>query len=395
MSSSSASPDRSLHRVAWLALALFLSYLCVAMALPVTSVFVATQLGLGNALAGLAVGIAFASTILTRGMAGRMADHRGGKLCMTRGLVVYILAGLICIAASWPALPALAAFGVLIAGRLLLGVGESMAMIGLLSWGFGIVGPQRSGRVLALVGISLYGAFAVGSPVGLALFEASGFGWVMATCTIIPLIGLAMVWPVAGVAPHHGERPSFWSIIGKIWEPGLVVCLQGVGFAAIGAFMSLLFLNRGWSHPGIGLTFFGGAFVLVRLLFGHLPDRVGGRRVALVSMAIEAIGQYLLWTATGPAMALAGAFMTGLGCSMIFPSMGVEVVRRIPPHLRGTAIGGFAAFQDLAYAATGPVTGLLADRFGYAIVFLVGGLAATCGFALITRMTLRDRVPAP
>ena len=61
----SAWADRDYQRVLWLTLALFLSYLCVAMSLPVMSIYVTTRLGFGNALAGLAVGIAFASTILT------------------------------------------------------------------------------------------------------------------------------------------------------------------------------------------------------------------------------------------------------------------------------------------------------------------------------------------
>jgi MFS family permease len=383
--------DRDFQRVVWLTLALFLSYLCVAMSLPVTSVYVTTRLGLGNALAGLAVGIAFASTIVTRGMAGRIADHRGGKYCMIRGLGVYALAGLVCVAASWPGIPALAAYGVLVVGRLLLGVGESLALVGLLAWGFGIMGPQASGRVLALVGMGLYGAFAVGSPIGLALFDRVGFAGVMSACALVPLVGLAMAAPVAAVARHVGERPPFWRIIGRIWEPGLVVGLQGVGFAAIGAFVPLLFLHRGWSHAGLGLTCFGGAFVLARMLFGHLPDRIGAIPVALVSMAVEVVGQYLLWTASSPAVALAGAFLTGLGCSLIFPAMGIEVVRRIPPHLRGTAMGGFAAFQDLAYGGTGPVAGLLADRFGYGVVFLFGGLAASLGFALVIAIARQDR----
>jgi MFS family permease len=387
----SAYADRNFRRLAWLTLALFLSYLCVAMSLPVTSVYVTTRPGFGNALAGLAVGIAFASTIATRGMAGRIADHRGGKYCTVRGLWVYALAGFVCIAASWPALPPLAAYGVLIVGRLLLGLGESMALVGLLAWGFGIMGPQASGRVIALVGMGLYGAFAVGSPIGITLFEKVGFAGVMGACALVPLIGLTMALPVAGVAPYGGERPSFWRIIGRIWEPGLVVGFQGVGFAAIGAFLPLLFLSRGWAHAGLGLTCFGGAFVLVRILFGHMPDRIGAIPVALVSMAVEMLGQYLLWTAFSPSVALSGAFLSGLGCSLIFPSMGIEVVRRIPPHLRGTAMGGFAAFQDLAYGGTGPVTGLLADRFGYGVVFLIGGLAAGLGFALVLAMARKDR----
>jgi MFS family permease len=384
-------PDRDFHRVTWLTLALFLSYLCVAMSLPVTSVYVTLQLGFGNALAGLAVGAAFAATIATRGMAGRISDHRGGKYCMIRGLCVYTIAGLVCLAASWRGFSPLAAYGVFIVGRLLMGVGESMTLVGLIAWTLGVAGPQRSGRVIALVGVGLFGAFAVGGPVGLALFDRVGLAGVMGACALVPLVGLAMALPVAAVAPHAGERPPFWSIIGKIWEPGLVVGLQGVGFAAIGAFMPLLFLHRGWPHAGLGLTCFGGAFVLVRILFGHLPDRIGGIAVALVSMAVEAAGQYLLWTASGPAVALAGAFLTGLGCSMIFPAMGVEVIRRIPSHLRGTAMGGFAAFQDLAYGVTGPVTGLLADRFGYSVVFLIGGLAASFGFALVVAIARVDR----
>jgi predicted MFS family arabinose efflux permease len=71
--------------------------------------------------------------------------------------------------------------------------------------------------------------------------------------------------------------------------------------------------------------------------------------------------------------------LTGFGCSMVFPSMGSEVIKQVPAHLRATAMGGFAAFQDLAYGATAPLVGLLADSSGYSSVFLIGGLAATLG----------------
>jgi MFS family permease len=60
------------------------------------------------------------------------------------------------------------------------------------------------------------------------------------------------------------------------------------------------------------------------MTFGHLPDRFGGARVALVSIVVEACGQILLWLAHTPAIAFAGAIMTGTGFSLVFPAFGVE-----------------------------------------------------------------------
>ncbi|MBP2299316.1 MFS transporter [Azospirillum picis] len=391
--SSTDRPELAYRRVVTLTATLFLSYLAVAMSLPAVPVHVVQELGLNNSLGGLTVGIAFLSTILTRNYAGVRADRTGGKLCMQRGLILYAAAGLICLAAGLPGMPVAGGYAVLVAGRLLLGLGESLTMVGMVSWAIGLVGHARSGRVMSLVGIGMYGAFAAGGPLGLALLDRLGFAGLMGVCTVLPLLGLAAVHWIPAVAPHAGQRESFWRIIGRIWRAGAAVGLQGVGFAALGAFFSLYFLSRGWPHAGLGLTFFGVGFVLVRLLCGHLPDRIGGTPVAIASLAVEAGGQYLLWLAPGPVPALAGALLTGIGCSMVFPAMGSEVVKQVPPHLRGTAVGGFAAFQDLAYGATGPLVGMLADANGYSSVFLVGGLAATLGLWMAMRAHQMARRP--
>jgi MFS family permease len=372
-------PQQAYRQVLVLTGILFLSYLCVAMALSAVPVHVVQGLGLGNGLAGLAVGVAFFSTILTRAYAGARTDRLGGKRAMQEGLLLYAGGGLVCLAASWPGLSVVGDYAVLIAGRLLLGLGESLAMVGMINWAIGLMGPARSGRVMALVGMGMYGAFVAGGPLGLFLLGRLGFAGLMGVCMLVPLAGLAALGAVPAVAPHAGRREPFHRIIGRIWLPGAAVGLQGVGFAALGAFFSLHFLDRGWPYAGLGLTCFGAGFVVMRLACGHLPDRIGGTPVAVVSLMVEAAGQYLLWLAPGPGLALAGALLTGIGCSMVFPAMGSEVVKRVPPHLRGTAVGGFAAFQDLAYGLTGPLVGLVADRSGYASVFLVGALAATTG----------------
>ncbi|MCS0495537.1 arabinose transporter [Ancylobacter sp. MQZ15Z-1] len=380
--------DPAQARLLLLTFILFLSYLCVGMALPVVPVFVTRQLGLDNVWAGLGVGIAFLATILTRGYAGELADRRGARLAAARGLGFYVAGALTSLGAGLLTPAPWTAFAILLAGRLLLGLGESLVAVGVIAWGIGLVGPARSGRVLALIGAAIYGALALGGPVGLVLLDRFGFSGAMAASAVLPCLGLAAIARLPGVATvPAGARPSFWSVVGRIWPHGAIVCLQGIGFAAIGSFFTLYFLDRGWSYAGLGLTAFGAGFVLVRLLLGHLPDRIGGLPVATGSLAVEALGQALIWSAPGPLTALAGAFLTGLGCSMIFPSMGREVVRLVAPHLRGTALGGFSAFQDLAYGLTGPLAGLLADHAGYGRVFLIGAGAAAAG--LVIALALR------
>lgn len=379
-----------------LAAVLFVSYLCVAIPLPAVPVYVTGQLHLDNVWAGLAVGIAFLATILTRGYAGSLADRHGAKVSAARGLCCYAAGAAISLLSGLLLQTPIAAFLVLLAGRLLLGLGESMVGVGIITWGIGLLGPARSGKVLAVVGAAIYGALALGGPVGLALLQTLGFAGTMAVSLVLPCLGLAAILPMAGLAPlPNAARPSFARVVGRIWLHGMIVCLQGIGFAAIGAFFALHFLRQDWSHAGLGLTAFGVGFVLVRVLCGSLPDRLGGLPVAIGSLAVETVGQVLIWRAGDPGLALVGAFMTGLGCSMIFPAMGREVVHLVEPHLRGTALGAFSAFQDLAYGLTGPLAGLVADRAGYGSVFLIGGGAAGLGFVIALGLRRAQRLPRP
>ncbi len=391
--STNALRDPAQGRLLLLTSILLISYLCVAIPLPVVPVFVTRELGLDNVWAGLGAGIAFLATILTRGYAGHLSDRRGCRVAVLRGFAFYAAGSAISLIAGLVPQAPWTAFLILIVGRLLLGLGESLVGVGLIAWGVGITGPARSGKVLALIGAAIYGALAVGGPAGVALLDRFGFSGALAVSALLPCIGLLAIWRIQGVAPHpHTERPSFWSVMGRIWLHGMIVCLQGIGFAAIGSFFVLYFLHQGWSHAGLGLTAFGGGFVIVRVFLGHLPDRLGGLRVAAGSLMVEMVGQVLIWIAHDPAFALVGAFLTGFGCSLVFPAMGREVVHLVQPHLRGTALGGYAAFQDLAYGLTGPVAGLLADRSGYGSVYLIGSVAAAAGFliSLVLRLVNRN-----
>jgi MFS family permease len=363
--------------------ALFCGYLCVGLPLPVIPLFIHDQLRFSNLIVGLVIGIQFLATVLTRGYAGRLTDQYGGKRSALQGAAVCALGGLLYLVAAMPGLSSAVSLAIIIVGRLTAGFGESQFVTGCVSWSIASVGSQRAGMSMSWTGIAMFAALAIGAPIGMALYQAYGLQAAMVASIIAPLVAAAIAFRAAPYSSPAGRRLPFYRVIGQIWREGLGLMLQGVGLSGLTAFASLYFAARGWAHAGLVMTAFGIGFICVRVVFGHVPDKIGGYRVALWSLAIEAIGQVLIWGVPHEVVALGGALVTGLGCALVFPALGVEALKRVPPANRGSAMGAFVAFLDIAYGVAGPAAGLVAGLFGYAAVYLLGAASAVLGAALV------------
>ena len=363
--------------------ALFCGYLCVGLPLPVIPLFVHDRLGFSNLVVGLAIGIQFLATVLTRGYAGRLTDQHGGKRSALQGAAVCALGGLLYVVAALPGLSPVSSLAIVVAGRLAAGFGESQFVTGCVSWSIASVGPQRAGMSMSWTGIAMFAALAIGAPIGMELYQGYGLQAAMVACIVAPLVAAAIAFQAVSYTTPSGQRLPFYRVIGQIWREGLGLMLQGVGLSGLTAFASLYFAARSWGHAGLVMTAFGIGFIFVRVVLGHLPDKMGGYRVAFWSLVIEAVGQAMLWGAPIEIVALAGALVTGLGCALVFPALGVEALKRVLPANRGSAMGAFVAFLDIAYGISGPAAGAIAGEFGYTAVYLFGAASALLGGALV------------
>lgn len=370
----------------------FLTFLIVGLPLPVLPLYVHNILGYGTAVVGFTIGLHFVATVLFRGFAGRLADTWGAKHTAITGFLLAALSGGAYLLAATPFMADGLKLGCILIGRICLGIAHSMVGTSILTWGFNLLGPNHAGRVISWLGISMYGSIALGAPLGLVFWERWGIVSLGVASCLLPITAVLCVIKKSEtpITPKEMAAKSGRLIL-RILRPGICLALHGVGNAAISAFIVLYFASKNWEHAGLALTCFGFSFIIARIFCGEIPDRVKGSAPTLIFFAIETIGLTLVALAPSVFVAFAGIALTGFGCALIYPSIGVELVRTIPVEVRGTAIGWFSAFQDMSFGLTGPLTGLLIPYFGYSSVFYTAAACATLGFAV----TLASAAAAP
>jgi MFS family permease len=367
----------------------FFTYLTIGLSLAVLPGFVHSTLGFGAVVAGLSISMQYVATLISRARAGHMADTLGPKRAVLIGLVMCAVSGLLLmLGALAAALPALS-LGLILVARLALGCAESCVGTGAIAWGMGQVGHQHTARVISWNGVATYGAIAAGAPLGVMIVHSFGFAAIGAVSLIVMVIAFPLARRKRATAAATGERASISSVAARVVPYGIGLALGSLGFGCIATFITLLYAAHDWTGAALTLSIFGVMFVGTRFVFGSMINRVGGYRVAMVSFAVEATGLAMLWLASDMRLASAGAAVAGLGFSLVFPSLGVEAVNRVPENSRGAAIGVFSAFLDVAMVAVGPLGGWIAAGMGFNSVYGFAALAAIA--AVVLTLWLKKR----
>jgi MFS family permease len=160
-----------------------------------------------------------------------------------------------------------------------------------------------------------------------------------------------------GVQPRHGASERQSEIQGLTWHEiwpsptfWLLICAFSLTGASVHAgvlHMQPLLMDRGLSpeRAAVAISVIGLALLAGRLGSGYLLDRIFAPRVAIFFFGASTLGMAILWLGSTGNVALAAAFLVGLGMGAEADIIAYLISRYFGLRAFGTAYGhAFGAF---------------------------------------------------
>ncbi|MBS0254646.1 MAG: MFS transporter [Proteobacteria bacterium] len=357
---------------------------------------------LSDARLGLLAGVvAMAVGVLTVPLS--LAADRWGRV-RSLGLMalVWSLATLLCAAAH--------SYGVMLAGRALVGLGEAAyGSVGLAlvislfpaSLRASLTAAFMAGGLLGQVlGVAL-GAEVAAAHGWRAAFAAIGGGGLVVALAFALVVREGRVQRLAGVEPQAGHAVPWRQLVAG-GPLRLAYLGSGLGLFAAGALPAWLpsFLNRAYGLPLARSGRIAALLLLVcgvgMVLCGWLADRLARdhpRRTAALAAAYALTAALMLALATHLPTGRAQLAVLALAMALVAGTSGPAgalVARHTPRALHGAAFAMLTLANNVLGLAPGPIlTGRLADGLGLSGAFALlplPGLAAALIFAMVWRI---------
>jgi MFS family permease len=384
----SAVPRARLLTPAFLLVAssMFAYFLSVGALLPALPRYVQGPLAGGSVSVGFAVGSFSIATTLLRPLAGLIGDRRGRRLIVVAGAAVAAL--------SIFGYGLSESFALLIAMRLLNGVGEALFFTGAASIVTDLAPEERQAEALSLASTAVYTGLVVGPFLGESVLGDGRFAsvWIVAgVCAVVAALlgaGLPETRPPR-VAPG---RTRFFHPAALL--PGVIIAASVWGFAAFSTFVPLYALELGLNGSRYVFALFSVVVIGIRTFGARLPDALGVRRAASASLLSSIAGLVVIGLWGTVAGLLIGTVIAAVGQALAFPALMSMAIRRAPDSERASVVGTFTSFFDLGFGLGPLAMGLVAAAFDYQAVFLASAAVAAGGLWLLLGLRVGAAEPS-
>ncbi|MGS2740904.1 MFS transporter [Sinomicrobium sp. M5D2P17] len=365
----------------------FFGYLCIGLPLAVLPIFIHKTLGFSEIVAGVVISLQYVTTLIVRAISGKVVDTKGPKIAVVVSMIGFLLSGILMYVAFESQESRMLTLILLAVTRLITGCAEGMIGASPVNWAMLVAGDRHTATAISYNGIASYGALALGAPLGVLIDEHWGLSYIAICLLIVPALGLLYALTKKAVVGRFKAKPiSFFKVFRLVAPFGICLGLAGLGFGGLSNFITLYYDYFNWPNAVLCLSVFSVLFILGRLFFANQINSKGGLKVAFVCLVTEMIGLTILFLATHPNVALAGAAITGLGFSLVFPALGVEAVRLAPASNAGAALACYGLFIDISLGVTGPLEGAVIKVFGMEYLFLFCALTILVSVVMVWKL---------
>ncbi|MBS1893551.1 MAG: MFS transporter [Actinobacteria bacterium] len=349
------------------------AYLTLGCYVAVLPGYILHHLDLSSAALGVAMGATGVVAVGLRPIAGSWSDRYGrrslaivGALILGAGSAVLVGPGLLAL---------------VVLGRLLIGAGDAFYITSVMAWAADAAAPERRGRAMATVGMSLWLGLALGPQWAVWAHEHLGYDGVWLGGTLFALLAalfVSFLRPSPRPSATSADSPHAKVPRGALL-PAVAMVLVCYGNAVFETFGIVHLTARG-VPGGAGLGGAASVFTVVaittflgRFAGGVWADNIGPRPVALAGIAAVAASYGIFAAASSFLVAAIGGALLGLGLALLYPSLSLLVTRRVEPQERGAGLGVFLAALDVSFALGPPLGSLVVGAASTATAFWTAG----------------------
>lgn len=353
--------------------------LAIGMLLVVLPVYADGPLDAGSVGVGIAVAAVSPALLVFQPVAGRIGDRHGRR--------ILIVAGALVAAGSIAAYTAADSLELLVALRLVSGIGEGLVLVGGATMVTDLAPESRRGEAVSLYTLGLWGGFAFGPLLGEAVLGDGSYDavWLTATacCVVAGVIGLALP-ETRPVATTQADKPSPL-IHPAALRPGVVLISLLFAFAGFGAFSALYARELGLDGAGAVFLVFSAGVGATRIVARRVPDRLGAKRTSGSALVLVSAGLLTIGVWNTPVGLFAGTVVFAVGHAFAFPALMTLAVSRAPATERSSVVGTFSACAEIGFAVGAISLGAIAAVAGYDSVFVVCSVAPLLGALVLAR----------
>jgi MFS family permease len=325
--------------------------------------------------AGLVVGSMQIASLAARFVAGPAADFWGRKPLLVLGAGMYLVAALL--------YPIVTAIPLLIAVRLIHGVGNAWYNTGSNALIADTVPPRRRGEAIGYFGTAPNLGMVVGPLLGVTVLAALSYMGLFALGAALACLTLCLIVGVAAPPMRHpagGMRLSLGSIVSRDGLlPAVLAFTNTVSWGGAAAFVTIFAAQRGVDNSGLFFATVAVTMLCCRVFVGRLADRFG-RRAVIVPGSIVSIASLLLLAAThGTPMFIVAAALFGLGFGSVLPTVQALAADRAHPLRRGTAMSTFSMGIDIGSSAGAMLLAPFAQAGAYEAMWSVAAGSVLLG----------------